>query len=71
MSVPGSQHRYCPNCGAHHYDTNLVMGHVKSMCCGDACRKQWEIKYARMLLRQSADEREDLRRLPINEEGKR
>jgi len=51
----GKQHRFCPNCGAHHYDGNLTMNHVKSMCCNAHCRERWEMKYARMILSKDAD----------------
>jgi hypothetical protein len=52
----GEQHRFCPNCGKALYDTRLTMDHVKSMMCGDACREDWEMKYARMILGKSAEE---------------
>jgi hypothetical protein len=51
----GKQHRYCPNCGRHRYDDKISVSHVKSMCCGPACRAEWEMKYARMVLHQDAD----------------
>lgn len=54
MGYFGKQHRYCPNCGAHHYDDKLSDDHVKSMCCDDACRQEWELKYTRMILGKDA-----------------
>jgi len=46
----GKQNRYCPNCGKHHYDSKISVSHVKSMCCDEKCRTEWEYKYARMVL---------------------
>jgi NADH pyrophosphatase NudC (nudix superfamily) len=46
----GKQCRFCPNCGQGMYDTALSMNHVQSMMCSDECRKEWELKYARMVL---------------------
>lgn len=46
----GKQRRYCPNCGKEHYDTKISTDHVKSMCCDEKCRSEWELKYARMIL---------------------
>ena len=56
MSYFGKQHRYCPNCGAHHYDDKVSDTNVKYMCCNAACRAEWEMKYARMVLRKDAPE---------------
>ena len=58
MSYFGKQHRFCPNCGKHHYDERISVDHVKSMCCDAACRDEWELKYARMVLRKDADPNE-------------
>ena len=52
--MSGNQHRHCPNCGKALYDNALSMNHVKSLMCGKECRHEWELKYARMLLRQDA-----------------
>ena len=46
----GKQHRYCPNCGAHHYDERVNIRHVLSMCCDDQCREEFERKCALMML---------------------
>lgn len=51
----GKQNRYCPNCGKHVYDSNLTMDHVQSMMCSDECRRQWEFKYAALILGKSAE----------------
>ena len=48
--ISGKQIRYCPNCGAKHYDQRLEMKHVLSMCCDEECRKEWNLKYARMIV---------------------
>ncbi len=50
----GKQHSFCPNCGRHKYDTLLTMAHVLSMMCSDACREEWELKYARCILGKDA-----------------
>lgn len=54
--MSGKQHRHCPNCGKPLYDDRLDMKHVMSMMCSDKCRVEWELKYARMILRQNAPE---------------
>lgn len=52
----GKQHRYCSNCGAHHYDDKVCVTHVLSMCCDAKCRDEWELKYTRMILGHGAQE---------------
>lgn len=51
----GKQFRYCPNCGTRHYDDKVSVDHVKSMCCDNTCREEWELKYARMVLGKDAE----------------
>jgi hypothetical protein len=46
----GKHKRYCPNCGAEHYDDMIQMKHVLSMCCNLRCWKEWELKYAASIL---------------------
>ncbi len=53
--MQGKQYRHCPNCGAKLYDANLNMNHVKSLMCSTDCMKDWELKYARMILRQDGE----------------
>lgn len=50
MFVFGKQTRYCPNCGAKHYDSNIYTNEVVSMCCDFDCREEWEMKYTRVIL---------------------
>lgn len=41
---------FCANCGAPKMDAVINMTHVMSMLCSEACRREWSIKYARMVL---------------------
>jgi len=41
---------FCANCGAPKMDAVLNMSHVMSMLCSEECRREWSIKYARMVL---------------------
>ena len=52
----GKQYRFCPNCGRAHYDGVIQMSHVKSMCCNNKCRDEWERKYAASILGHDAEE---------------
>lgn len=52
--MTGKQHYHCPNCGKALYGV-ILMDHVKSLMCGKECRDEWELKYARMILRHDAD----------------
>jgi uncharacterized protein (UPF0212 family) len=44
------QTHYCPNCGEKQKSAAISMNHVQSMMCSNACREEWELKYARMIL---------------------
>lgn len=57
----GKQYYYCINCGIKQYTGNLSMSHVKSMLCSDKCREEYELKYARCILRKDAEEKKDER----------
>lgn len=54
MAYLGKQYRHCPNCGEKLYDDKLCMDHVKSMMCSKQCIDEWELKYARMILKKNA-----------------
>lgn len=51
----GKQYRFCPNCGVKLYDTGISTTHVLSMMCGDACRREWQMKYAAKILGKDAE----------------
>lgn len=55
MGYFGKQHRFCPNCGQHLYDDRVGTERVTALCCSKECRDDWELKYARMVLRKDAD----------------
>lgn len=57
MALLGKQYFHCPNCGEKQYSNHLSNTHVKSLMCSDECRKEWELKYARMILGGDADDR--------------
>jgi hypothetical protein len=50
----GKQHRHCPNCGKAMHDDCLHLNRVLPLMCNDECRREWELKYARMILGKSA-----------------
>lgn len=53
----GIQSRFCPNCGCPLRDTKVTMKFVQSLMCGEACRADWERKYAAKILGHDEEER--------------
>jgi hypothetical protein len=45
----GKQIHYCPNCGVQQYDSRLE-NTVRATMCSRECLREWETKYARMIL---------------------
>lgn len=54
--ILGKQYHYCANCGAKLYDATLSMKHP-SLCDNEyRCLREYEMKYARMILGKNADD---------------